>query len=292
MAPSTGSITGSISGNITGMRRLLLAGPDFSLASVDPQSTPGFDGGKEQGKAALGAGADALSSLQEKLFAESRAGSEIAVLLVLQGMDTSGKGGIVRHVMGLVDPQGVQHHAFKAPTEEERHHDFLWRIRRQLPGAGLIGVFDRSHYEDVLVHRVRGLSPAADVEQRYGAIQRFEEEVTASGTRVLKVMLHIGKDEQKVRLAERLDRKDKHWKYNPGDVDERAYWDQYQEAYQVAVERTSTPDAPWYVVPANRKWYARLAVQHLLTATLEDMQLSWPRATFDVEAEKRRLAAR
>ncbi|MEG9248929.1 PPK2 family polyphosphate kinase [Arthrobacter sp. Soc17.1.1.1] len=273
------------------MRRLLLAGPDFSLASVDPQSTPGFDGGKAEGKAALAAGADALSSLQEKLFAESRAGSEIAVLLVLQGMDTSGKGGIVRHVMGLVDPQGVQHHAFKAPTEEERTHDFLWRIRRQLPGAGLIGVFDRSHYEDVLIHRVRGLSPAADVEQRYGAIQRFEDEVAASGTRVLKVMLHIGKDEQKTRLAERLDRKDKHWKYNPGDVDERAYWDQYQEAYQVAVERTSTPDAPWYVVPANRKWYARLAVQHLLTATLEDMQLSWPRATFDVEAEKRRLAA-
>lgn len=291
MAPSTGSTTGSISGSITGMRRLLLAGPDFSLASVDPQSTPGFDGGKAEGKAALAAGADALSSLQEKLFAESRAGSEIAVLLVLQGMDTSGKGGIVRHVMGLVDPQGVQHHAFKAPTEEERKHDFLWRIRRQLPGAGLIGVFDRSHYEDVLIHRVRGLSPAADVEQRYGAIQRFEDEVAASGTRVLKVMLHIGKDEQKTRLAERLDRKDKHWKYNPGDVDERAYWDQYQEAYQVAVERTSTPDAPWYVVPANRKWYARLAVQHLLTATLEDMQLSWPRATFDVEAEKRRLAA-
>ncbi|MDQ0735651.1 polyphosphate kinase 2 family protein [Arthrobacter agilis] len=277
--------------SMTEMRRLLLAGPDFSLASVDPDSTPGFDGGKAQGKAALADGAEALSSLQEKLFAESRAGSEIAVLLVLQGMDTSGKGGIVRHVMGLVDPQGVQHHAFKAPTDEEQQHDFLWRVRRQLPAAGLIGVFDRSHYEDVLIHRVRGLSPAAEVEQRYAAIQEFEGEVTASGTRVLKVMLHIGKDEQKARLAERLDRKDKYWKYNPGDVDERAYWDQYQEAYQVAIERTSTADAPWYAVPADRKWYARLAVQHLLTATLEDMQLSWPRAAFDVEAEKRRLAA-
>ncbi|MHA7209064.1 polyphosphate kinase 2 family protein [Arthrobacter sp. MDT1-65] len=273
------------------MRRLLLAGPDFSLAAVDPHSTPGFAGGKEEGKVALAEGAGALSSLQEKLFAESRAGSGIAVLLVLQGMDTSGKGGIVRHVMGLVDPQGVQHHAFKAPTDEERQHDFLWRIRPQLPGAGLIGVFDRSHYEDVLVHRVRGLSPAAEVEQRYAAIRDFEADVVASGTRVLKVMLHIGRDEQKVRLTERLERRDKHWKYNPGDVDERAYWDQYQQAYQVAVERTSTPDAPWYVVPADRKWYARLAVQHLLTSTLEDMQLSWPRATFDVEAEKRRLAA-
>ena len=275
----------------TDFRHLLLAGPDFSLASVDPHSTPGFDGGKEQGKAALAAGAGALSSLQEQLFAESRSGSEIAVLLVLQGMDTSGKGGIVRHVLGLVDPQGVHHHAFKAPTEEERQHDFLWRIRRQLPGAGLIGVFDRSHYEDVLVHRVRGLSSPAEIEERYAAVQQFEADVVASGTRLLKVMLHIGKDEQKARLTQRLERPDKYWKYNPGDIDDRVHWQQYQEAYQVAIERTSTPDAPWYVVPADRKWYARLAVQHLLTAALEDMQLSWPRASFDVDVEKRRLAA-
>lgn len=278
--------------NRTGdLRRLLMAGPDFSLAAVDTRSTPGFDGGKKAGAAALAAGAKALSGLQEKLFAESRSGSDIAVLLVLQGMDTSGKGGIVRHVVGLVDPQGVQHHAFKAPTDEERSHDFLWRVRRELPRPGMIGVFDRSHYEDVLIHRARGLSGAAEIEERYGAIRSFENEVVASGTRVLKVMLHIGKDEQKARLAERLERPDKYWKYNPGDVDERGYWDQYQEAYQLAVERTSTPDNPWYVVPADRKWFARLAVQHLLTATLEDMQLSWPRATFDVDEEKQRLAA-
>ncbi|WP_182976991.1 PPK2 family polyphosphate kinase [Arthrobacter cheniae] len=273
------------------IRRLLMAGPDFTLAAVDPRSTPGFDGGKSKGTAALAAGAKALSGLQEKLFAESRSGSGISVLLVLQGMDTSGKGGIVRHVVGLVDPQGVQHHAFKAPTEDERNHDFLWRIRRELPTPGMIGVFDRSHYEDVLVQRVRGLSSADEVEERYGAIRTFENEVAASGTRLLKVMLHISKDEQKTRLAERLERNDKYWKYNPGDVDERGYWEQYQEAYQLAVERTSTPDTPWYVVPADRKWYARLAVQHLLTGTLEDMQLSWPRATFDVETEKQRLQA-
>ncbi|WP_244186271.1 PPK2 family polyphosphate kinase [Arthrobacter agilis] len=273
------------------MRRLLLAGPDFSLAGVDPRSTPGFEGGKKEGAASLSAGADTLSSLQAKLFAESRAGSEIAVLLVLQGMDASGKGGIVRHVVGLVDLQGVQHHAFAAPTEEERRHSFLWRIRHQLPGPGMLGVFDRSHYEDVLVHRVRGLSPATEIEKRYGAISRFEEDVVASGTRVLKVMLHISKDEQKDRLSKRLDRRDKYWKYNPGDIDDRGYWQQYQEAYQAAIERTSTPDTPWYVVPADRKWYARLAVQQLLTATLEDMQLSWPRASFDVEVEKQRLAA-
>ncbi|BBE23473.1 hypothetical protein MN0502_23560 [Arthrobacter sp. MN05-02] len=273
------------------MRRLLLAGPDFSLEGVDPRSTPGFDGGKKEGAAALSAGADPLSSLQAKLFAESRAGSEIAVLLVLQGMDASGKGGIVRHVVGLVDLQGVQHHAFAAPTEEERRHSFLWRIRSQLPRPGMLGVFDRSHYEDVLVHRVRGLSPAKEIEKRYGAISRFEEDVVASGTRVLKVMLHISKEEQKDRLSKRLDRRDKYWKYNPGDIDDRGYWQQYQEAYQAAIERTSTPDTPWYVVPADRKWYARLAVQQLLTATLEDMQLSWPRASFDVEVEKQRLAA-
>lgn len=273
------------------LRPLLMAGPDFSLDGVHPRSTPGFDGGKKAGAAALAAGAEALSSLQEKLFAESTTGSGISVLLVLQGMDTSGKGGIVRHVVGLVDPQGVQHHAFKAPTEEERRHGFLWRIRRQLPAPGMIGVFDRSHYEDVLVHRVRGLSPVDEVEKRYGAIQEFEDDVVTSGTRVLKVMLHVSRDEQKSRLAERLERKDKYWKYNPGDIDERAHWQQYQDAYQLAIERTSTPDAPWFVVPADRKWYARLAVQYLLTATLEDMQLSWPRPTFDVEAEKRRLAS-
>ncbi|THJ65517.1 polyphosphate kinase 2 family protein [Arthrobacter echini] len=273
------------------MRQLLMAGLGFSLADIDQRSTPGFDGGKKKGKAALAAGADRLSSLQEKLFAESRAGGEKAVLLVLQGMDTSGKGGIVRHVVGSVEPQGVSHHAFKAPTAQEQKHNFLWRIRRELPGPGMIGVFDRSHYEDVLIHRVRGLSPADEVEKRYDQIVTFEEEVAASGTRVLKVMLHVSKDEQKERLLERLNRKDKYWKYNPGDVDERAYWDQYQEAYQIAIERTSTLDAPWFVVPADRKWYARLAVQRLLTATLKDMDLSWPEADFDVEAEKKRLHA-
>ncbi len=273
------------------MRQLLMAGPDFSLAAIDSRSTPGFDGGKKKGKAALADGADRLSSLQEKLFAESRAGGENAVLLVLQGMDTSGKGGIVRHVVGLVEPQGVSHHAFKAPTAQEQKHNFLWRIRRQLPTPGMIGVFDRSHYEDVLIHRVRELSPADVVEKRYDQINTFEEELVSSGTRVLKVMLHVSKDEQRERLVERLNRKDKYWKYNPGDVDERAYWDQYQEAYQIAIQRTSTADAPWFVVPADRKWYARLAVQQLLTATLEDMQLSWPEADFDVEAEKKRLNA-
>lgn len=268
----------------------LLAGPDVDLARIDPASTPGFDGGKKEGKARLAEGADLLSELQEKLFAESRFGSDISILLILQAMDTAGKGGIVRHVVGTVDPQGVEHHAFKAPTEEEKQHHFLWRIRKQLPGPGMIGVFDRSHYEDVLIHRVRKLAEPQVLEERYGEIRQFEAGLVESGTRVLKVMLHLSKDEQKERLSERLQRKDKHWKYNPGDLSERALWDEYQHAYQIAIEQTSTADAPWFVVPADRKWYARIAVQQLLIDVLAGMQLSWPKATFDVEAEKARLA--
>ena len=269
----------------------LLAGPDVDLAHIDPASTPGFDGGKQDGKIRLAAGKKGLSELQEKLFAESRFGSAISVLLILQAMDTAGKGGIVRHVVGAVDPQGVQHHAFKAPTDEEKQHDFLWRVRKELPGPGIIGVFDRSHYEDVLIHRVRKLAEPEVLDERYGQIREFEAGLVDSGTRIIKVMLHLSRGEQKKRLAERLERKDKHWKYNPGDLAERALWDEYQHAYQVAIERTSTPDAPWFVVPADHKWYARIAVQQLLTDALAGMQLSWPKATFDVAAERAKLAA-
>jgi PPK2 family polyphosphate:nucleotide phosphotransferase len=213
------------------------------------------------------------------------------VLLVLQGMDTSGKGGIMRHVVGAVDPQGVRHRAFKAPTEEERRHDFLWRIRRHLPEAGEIGVFDRSHYEDVLIVRVRDLVPEAEWRARYDLIEDFEREISAAGTSIVKVMLHISPEEQKQRLAERLERPEKHWKYNPGDVDERAYWPDYQAAYGDVLARCSTDVAPWYVVPADRKWYARWAVQQLLLRALAAIDPQWPPAAFDVEVEQRRLAA-
>ncbi len=181
--------------------------------------------------------------------------------------------------------------AFKAPTEEENKHDFLWRVKPNLPSPGFLGVFDRSHYEAVLIHRVRGLSTLEEVEARYDIIKDFEREVVAAGTTIIKVMLYIGEDEQKARLQERLDRPDKHWKYNPGDVDERQYWDQYMEAYQIAIDRTATPDAPWHVVPANHKWYARLAVAKLLLDALKGFDLQWPKAEFDPEVEKQRLAA-
>jgi PPK2 family polyphosphate:nucleotide phosphotransferase len=265
---------------------------DLSLASIDPRSTPGFDGSKADGKAALEAGAKELSDLQERLFA-ARVGSgeHRSVLLVVQGMDTSGKGGIMRHVVGQVDPQGVQIHAFKTPTAEEKGEHFLQRIRRQLPEPGKIGVFDRSHYEDVLIARVRTLVPLGTIEGRYGEINRFEEEVVASGTRIVKVMLHISRDEQKERLQSRLDDPSKYWKFNPGDIDERLLWDDYQAAYERAIIRTSTDIAPWHVVPADRKWFARLEVQRLLTEALKAIDPQWPAADFDVEAEKERLAA-
>ena len=272
------------------MKELLRAPSDVRLDDIDTRSTPGFDGDKADGARALTTGLDELSELQERLFAASKSDETRRVLLVIQAMDTAGKGGIVRHVIGAVDPQGVQLAAFKRPTDEELSHHFLWRVEKQLPAVGMIGVFDRSHYEDVLIGRVRQLAPADEIEQRYNDITQFERRVADSGVRIVKVMLHISSDEQKERLAERLDRPDKHWKYNPGDIDERMLWAEYRKAYELAIERTNTDHAPWYIVPADRKWYARLAVQTLLIDALRGIDPQWPVADFDVELEKQRLA--
>ncbi|WP_439592714.1 polyphosphate kinase 2 family protein [Microbacterium sp.] len=264
----------------------------FRLADVDPRSTPGHTGRKDHGTQDLATGVAELDEYQERLYAASRSdATDASVLLVLQAMDSAGKGGIIRHVVGSVDPQGVMLTAFKKPTAEELSHDFLWRIEKRVPEPGFIGVFDRSHYEDVLIGRVRQLAPADEIERRYGAINDFEKRVTDAGTRIVKVMLHISPEEQKARLGERLERPDKHWKYNPGDIDERELWPAYMDAYQTVFERTSTDAAPWHVVPADRKWYARLAVQALLLEALEKIDPQWPAATFDVAVEKARLAA-
>ncbi|GMA39721.1 PPK2 family polyphosphate kinase [Mobilicoccus caccae] len=268
----------------------LRVGEGFRLADVDTSATPAFEGGKAEAEVAMAVCAAEVAELQERLYAASRGGDTRSVLLVIQGMDTSGKGGIMRHVVGLLDPQGVSITAFKKPTAQERRHPFLWRIRQALPEPGMIGVFDRSHYEDVLVARVDGLVPASTWRRRYSQIRTFEKSLTDSGTTIVKVMLHIGSQEQKERLGERLDRPDKYWKYNPGDVDVRLNWDAYQEAYAEALLKTSTDTALWYVVPADRKWYARLAVQQLLLGALREVDPQWPPADFDVEVEKARLA--
>ncbi len=271
---------------------ILRVNPGFLLQDVDPDSSPGYKKNKKNADEDRASGAKQLDEYQERLYAQSRVdATNASVLLVLQALDSAGKGGIVRHVVGSVDPQGVSITAFKKPTDEEARHDFLWRVKRKLPEPGMIGVFDRSHYEDVLIARVRKLAPPDEIERRYEAINRFEKKVTDGGTRIVKVMLHISSDEQKKRLMRRLERPDKHWKYNPNDVAERELWPKYMEAYQTVFERTSTIRAPWFVVPANHKWYARIAVQHLLLEALEDVNPRWPPAPYMIDAEKARLAA-
>ncbi|MFJ1459577.1 PPK2 family polyphosphate kinase [Nocardia sp. N2S4-5] len=263
----------------------------IELAALHPSATPGFEGGKAAGARLLAERSRVLSDLQEKLFANGRSGDSRSVLPVLQGMDTAGKGGIVRHVIGSVDPQGVDHAAFGVPTPAEKRHHYLWRIRKQLPRGGQIGVFDRSHYEDVLVVRVHNLVPPEVWSTRYDEINEFERELVDAGTTLVKVAMFVSLDEQKKRLARRLDRRDKYWKFNPADIDERGFWPAYREAYQAMLDRTSTAHAPWYVLPADRKWFSRLAVTELLIDALSGLDLDWPPARFDVEEQKRRLAA-
>jgi PPK2 family polyphosphate:nucleotide phosphotransferase len=262
------------------------------LDGIATDATPGYDGKKADGKTTLEGLGPELADLQERLFAEGRAtGSRRRVLLVLQGMDTSGKGGTLRHTVGLVDPQGLRITSFKAPTEEELAHDFLWRIRRAAPGPGYLGVFDRSHYEDVLIARVNELAAPEEIERRYDLINEFERELVEDGTVVLKCMLHISKDEQRERLLARLDNPEKYWKYEPGDIDARARWDDYRAAYELALERTNTTYAPWHVIPSDRKWFRNLAVGTLLLDALRGLDLGWPAADFDVDAERARLLA-
>lgn len=265
--------------------------PGFDLAAFDRAGTPGWSGSKKDAARAMATYAAALDPLQECLYANGKSGGHDSVLLVVQGLDTAGKGGILRHVVGMVDPQGVQIRNFGVPTAIEAAHHHLWRIERETPRFGMIGVFDRSHYEQVLVVKVAGLEPASVTETRYGELLDFDRRMASAGTQVIKVALMVSYPEQQRRLLRRLERADKHWKFNPSDIDVRHRWDDYQEAYRLMFERTSTPDAPWYVIPADHKWFARLAVTHLLWEHLTGLDLAWPAAGFDVEAEKARLAA-
>jgi PPK2 family polyphosphate:nucleotide phosphotransferase len=271
------------------IRELLVAKPRdgrFRIAEVDPDSTPGLKKAKKA-RADFEKHRAKLFELQERLYAERKR----ALLIVLQGMDTSGKDGTVVHVMGHVNPEGVTVTGFKAPTPQEKRHGFLWRIRRSLPEPGYIGIFNRSHYEDVLVVKVHNLAPPDVIERRYGLINDFERSLVRSGTKVVKFMLNISYDEQRRRLMDRLEDPDKHWKFSEHDIDERGYWDEYQAAYGIAVARCSTPWAPWYVIPANDKDYRNWAVASILIQTLEEMDPKYPQPKLDVPRLLRRLKA-
>jgi PPK2 family polyphosphate:nucleotide phosphotransferase len=273
---------------------LRLPAGEVDMAAFDAAATTGFPGaGKSDAAALTTALAPELGDLQERLFAAGRVSQTGVkrVLVVLQGMDTSGKGGVIRHAIGMVDPQGVHITSFKAPTKTELAHPFLWRIERALPGPGMIGIFDRSHYEDVLIARVDRLVGEAVWNARYAEINAWEEDLVADGVVLIKCFLHMSSDEQKSRLSARLDDPTKHWKYNPGDVTERAKWPAYMAAYQAVLESCSTQHAPWFVVPSDRKWYRNWAVAQLLVEHLRALDLKWPVADFDVDHEKTRVAA-
>jgi len=272
----------------TDLCSLLRAVPGQAVAELDPDATTGYPGRGKADAATLTADlGPALSDWQEKLYAESRdaAMPSRSVLVVLQGMDTSGKSGTIRHVFGLVDPQGLKVHAFKQPTSEELSHHFLWRIRREVPERGMIGIFDRSQYEDVLIGRVNQLVAEDVWQRRYDEINQFEADLVGSGTTIIKCFLNISPDEQKQRLLERLGNPTKYWKYSPADVDVRRRWDDYMVAYQDVLSRCNTEVAPWYVIPANRKWYRNWAVATLLLEHLRWLNPAWPKAEFDVAAE-------
>ena len=271
------------------VRDLLRAEPHdgtFRMADWDADSTPGMKSSKRAIRD-LKKHQQKLFDLQERMFAEKKR----SVLIVLQGMDTSGKDGTIKHVIGNLNPQGVSITTFKAPTPEEKRHGFLWRIRKRLPVPGQIGIFNRSHYEDVLIARVHQLAEPDVIERRYDVINQFEKELDKSKTKVIKICLLISYEQQRMRLLERLEDPDKRWKFSEHDIDERAFWDEYQAAYGVAITRCSTPWAPWYVVPANNKDYRNWAVSRILLETLDEMDPQYPQPKLDIARLLKRLKA-
>jgi len=269
----------------------LRAGKNFRLADVDPAGTPGFSGSKNDLAARFAHYDEELYELQERLFANGRAHEENApsLLVVLQGMDTSGKGGAIRNVLSVFDPQGTKTVGFGKPTDEELEHDFLWRIRKHDPVPGQIVAFDRSHYEDVLIQRVHKWVDEDEVDRRFAAIRDYEQEIAGKNVKILKIFLHISPQFQKENLLERTEREDKYWKYDPSDIEERGYWDEYMAAYEDAIRRTDEIWAPWYVIPTDNKKYARMALKFLIVDALRHLELSWPAPDFDPEEERQRI---
>ncbi|HEY8546041.1 MAG TPA: polyphosphate kinase 2 family protein [Acidimicrobiales bacterium] len=264
------------------MRRYRITdGEGFELAGFDPDDTGDFEpgkGGKAKARAEVAELTAELDSLQERLYADGRH----RVLVVLQGMDTAGKGGTIRRVFEGVNPSGVRVTAFKQPSEEELAHDFLWRVHPHVPRTGELVVFDRSHYEDVLIVRVRELVPEERWRARYRHIRDFEQMLVDEGTTIVKFFLHISRDEQAERLQARLDDPRKHWKFRLSDLHERQLWDRYQEAFEDAIAATATPSAPWVVVPANRKWYRDVVVGRELVRALRSLDLTYPPSPDDL----------
>jgi PPK2 family polyphosphate:nucleotide phosphotransferase len=263
--------------------RKLMIYPDkkVKLASYDPDATLGWQKGRKA-KESVEKAVAKLDDLQYLLYAERRR----ALLIVLQGLDASGKDGTIRHVMSGINPQGCRVTSFKEPSAEEKAHDFLWRIHAAAPKIGEFGVFNRSHYEDVLVVRVHNLVSKDIWSHRYDQINEFEGILTANNVVILKFFLHISKDEQKKRFLQRLDDPKKQWKISEADFNERKYWDEYQKAYEDALERCSPSHAPWFVIPANKKWFRNLAVSHIIVETLERMKIKLPTPSPDVKKLK------
>ncbi|HOT91824.1 MAG TPA: polyphosphate kinase 2 family protein [Anaerolineae bacterium] len=255
-------------------------GTQVNLQEWDPDDKSAFEGGKSEGQKAVEKLNRRLEGLQELLYAEGKH----KLLIVLQAMDTGGKDGVIRHVFDGVNPQGVRVASFKAPTPEELAHDYLWRVHKHTPGKGEMVIFNRSHYEDVLVVRVHNLVPPEVWGRRYAHINDFERMLAEEGTTILKFFLHISKDEQKARLQARLDEPDKRWKFNIGDLGERALWDEYMRAYEVVLSETSTEWAPWYIVPSNRKWYRDLIISEVLVRTLENLNMRYPQPKENLDA--------
>jgi len=248
----------------------------LDLSRFDPRDKSYFKS-REEAEQSLREDTEAIDLLQDRLFAEGKQ----SLLLVLQATDAAGKDGTVRKVFGPVDPLGIRAHSFKKPTPEELSHDFLWRVHKKAPAKGEIAIFNRSHYEDVLVVRVHGLADKKVIEDRYGQINEFERLLSDYGTRIIKVFLHVSKEEQRERLQERVDIPRKRWKFNQGDLDERKHWDDYQKAFEIALSCCSTGYAPWYVIPADRNWCRNALVARLVRLTLEDMDPQYPEPGFD-----------
>jgi PPK2 family polyphosphate:nucleotide phosphotransferase len=263
--------------------RLRVRGKSVDLSKWNPNATPGLRD-KKEGAERLARNLERLDELQYRLYAEGRR----SLLLVFQGMDAAGKDGLIRRIAPAFNPQGCRAWSFKVPSPEEAAHDFLWRIHRAAPAKGEVAIFNRSHYEDVLVVRVHDLVPKQEWSRRYEVINEFEQRLHEHGTRILKFFLHIDRDEQRDRIRARLDDPTKHWKFNEADLKERARWKDYQSAYKDALARCSTPHAPWFVIPANHKWYRDAAVSEIVAEALADMD---PRPV-EVKLDLKRLRAR